>query len=465
MTTNTKNLPKALAVTGSIIAAFAVSGSASAQEGVNVSPETAFVFNTFLFLVSGMVVMFMAAGFCMLEVGLVRSKNAGTICVKNIALYSIAGLMFWIVGFNFAYPETWNGVLGFDGLFWNHVADDPLGDGYAPSANWYFQMVFVATCASIVSGTLAERIKLWPFLAFVAVLTGFLYPIQASWEWGEGWLDGLGFADFAGSTLVHATGGWAALAGAILLGARRGKYGPNGEIAAMPGSNLPLATLGTFILWLGWFGFNGGSVLALGSLDAATQVADVFVNTNVAAAAGVLGAMVTSQVMFKRVILPFALNGAIGGLVMVTAEPLLPTMYVAALVGALGGVVVVVGVQLLDRLQIDDVVGAIPAHLFCGILGTLAVPLSNADATFGVQLLGVVASGAFVFALSFATWSALKATMGIRSDEQSEVEGLDKAELGVSAYPEFSMSGDAPTFRNVPLQASGASSSMPLASE
>ncbi|MEM9838835.1 MAG: ammonium transporter [Pseudomonadota bacterium] len=451
----------------SAAAALAFSPLASASAQTTISPETAYVFNTFLFLVAGMVVMFMAAGFCMLEVGLVRSKNAGTICVKNISLYSIAGLMFWFIGYNIAYPGEFNGVLGMDGLFWTKADATPLETGYARSSDWYFQMVFVATAASIVSGTLAERIKLWPFLAFVAVLTGLLYPIQASWEWGEGWLDALGFSDFAGSTLVHATGGWAALAGAIMLGARNGKYKEDGTVTPMPGSNLPLATLGTFILWLGWFGFNGGSVLVLGSLEKSTEVANVFVNTNTAAAAGVMGAMITSQVLFKRTILPFALNGAIGGLVAITAEPLFPSMPLAAAIGLTGGVIVTLGVPLLDRFKIDDVVGAIPAHLMCGIFGTLVVPLSNPDANFGVQLLGVVAIGAFVFSASMLVWGVLKATVGIRSCEQSEEEGLDKAELGVSAYPEFSLMDGGPTYGSTTSTdySSAVSSSMPLASE
>ena len=442
------------------VAAVAVSGGASAQDAAAVSAETAYVFNTFLFLVAGMVVMFMAAGFCMLEVGLVRSKNAGIICVKNIALYSIAGLMFWIVGYNLAYPGDFNNLLGSAGLLWHPGDDSPLETGYAASSDWYFQMVFVATAASIVSGTVAERIKLWPFLAFVALLTGVIYPIQASWEWGGGWLDDMGFSDFAGSTLVHATGGWAALAGAILLGARSGKYGPNGEVAAMPGSNLPLATLGTFILWLGWFGFNGGSVLALGSLDAATQVANVFVNTNIAAAAGVVAAMLTSHLLFGRVVLPFALNGAIGGLVAITAEPLMPSLALAAFIGAVGGVISTTGVVLLDRFRIDDVVGAIPAHLFCGIWGTMVVPLSNPEADLGVQMLGILAIGAFVFGISMLIWYGMKATVGIRSCERSEEEGLDIAELGISAYPEFGLTRT-PTGGYAP----GASSSWPLASE
>ncbi|NNU17229.1 ammonium transporter [Parvularcula sp. ZS-1/3] len=413
-------------------------GVASAQEAAPaVTPEVAFIFNSFLFLVAGMVVMFMAAGFCMLEVGLVRSKNAATICLKNISLFAIAGIMFWLIGYNITYPGEFNGVFGFAGAFWGGAGEADLETGYAASSDWYFQMVFVATAASIVSGTLAERIKLWPFLAFVAVLTGVIYPVQASWEWGAGWLDGLGFSDFAGSTLVHSTGGWAALMGALFLGAREGKYGKNGEVAPFPGSNLPLATLGTFILWLGWFGFNGGSVLALGTVEAATQVSDVFIKTNLAAAAGVLVAVGLSQVIYGRVILPFALNGAIGGLVAITAEPLMPSMPLAAFIGGVGGAIVVGGVPLLDKLKIDDVVGAIPAHLFAGIWGTMVVPLSNPDASFGVQFLGVIAIGAFVSAASAIVWAVLKYTSGIRSDVEHERDGLDMGEMGLSAYPEW----------------------------
>ncbi|MEO1659060.1 MAG: ammonium transporter [Pseudomonadota bacterium] len=412
---------------------------AMAQDAVpDVSAETQFIFNTFLFLVAGMVVMFMAAGFCMLEVGLVRSKNAAAICIKNIALFSIAGLMFWLTGYNFAYPGEFGGIFGFGGLFWSADDTNALETGYSASSDWYFQMVFVATAASIVSGTLAERIKIWPFLAFVAVLTGFLYPIQASWEWGGGFLDSqFGFSDFAGSTLVHSTGGWAALAGVIILGARTGKYGENGEVAAMPGSNLPLATLGTFILWLGWFGFNGGSQLALGTLDDAASVANIFVNTNIAAAAGVMGAMAASQIVFKRLCLPSALNGAIGGLVAITAEPLMPSIPLAVFIGGVGGVLASLAVPVLDKFKIDDVVGAIPAHLVCGIWGTLVVPISNPEATFGGQIVGIIANGVFVFSISLVVWVILDKTIGIRAHSDHERDGLDQGELGLSAYPDF----------------------------
>lgn len=406
-----------------------------------VDPEVDYVFNSLLFLVGGMVVMFMAAGFCMLEVGMVRSKNAATICLKNISLYSIAGIMFYLVGYHLMYGQA-NAYWGGLDLFWGAddagaLAGDIEAGGYAAGSDWFFQMVFCATAASIVSGTLAERIKLWPFLLFTAILTGIIYPIQGSWEWGGGWLDQLGFSDFAGSTLVHSAGGWAALTGALILGARKGKFLPNGQIGVFPGSSLPLATLGVFILWLGWFGFNGGSQLALGSATNAIAVSNIFINTNLAAAMGVVAAMAASQAVYKKVDLTMALNGAIGGLVAITAEPLTPTPGMALLIGGIGGILVVVTVPLLDKLKIDDVVGAIPAHLVCGIWGTLAVPLTNAEASFSAQILGIVAVGVFVSASSTGLWLLLKNTIGIRASEEEELLGLDRTELGLEAYPEF----------------------------
>jgi Amt family ammonium transporter len=409
-----------------------------------VSPETAYVFNTFLFLVCGFLVMFMAAGFTMLESGMVRSKNVATICVKNISLFAIAGLMYWLVGYNLMYGIAEGGYIG--ELFSVWSADDSaiagetpdFSGGYASGSDWYFQMVFCATTASIVSGTIAERMKLWPFLIFTLFLTGFIYPIVGSWEWGTGWLDAMGFSDFAGSTLVHSTGGWAALAGAVILGARAGKYGPNGEVNPIPGSSMPLATLGTFILWLGWFGFNGGSQLALGSGADAAAISNIFINTNMAAAAGVVAAMVASNLLYGKIDLTMCLNGAIGGLVSITAEPLTPSIPAAAFIGAVGGVLVVLAVPLLDKFKVDDVVGAIPAHLVCGIWGTLIVPLTNSDATYSVQAIGVVAVGIFTMVASGIIWSILKAVMGIRVDEDGEMLGLDKEELGIEAYPEFS---------------------------
>ena len=409
-----------------------------------VSPETAYVFNTFLFLVCGFLVMFMAAGFAMLESGMVRSKNVATICLKNISLFSIAGLMYWLVGYNLMYGIEEGGYIGELFSIWS--ADDSaiageapdFSGGYAAGSDWYFQMVFCATTASIVSGTIAERMKLWPFLIFTLFLTGFIYPIVGSWEWGTGWLDAMGFSDFAGSTLVHSTGGWAALAGAIILGARAGKYGPNGEVTPIPGSSMPLATLGTFVLWLGWFGFNGGSQLALGSGADAAAISNIFINTNMAAAAGVVAAMIASNALYGKIDLTMALNGAIGGLVSITAEPLTPSIPAAAFIGAVGGVLVVLAVPLLDKMKVDDVVGAIPAHLVCGIWGTMIVPLTNSDASYGVQAIGVISVGIFTMVASGILWSALKATVGIRVEDDGELLGLDKSELGIEAYPEFS---------------------------
>ncbi|MGF1463161.1 MAG: ammonium transporter [Maricaulaceae bacterium] len=406
---------------------------------------SAYVDNTFLFLVSGMVVMFMAAGFCMLEAGLVRQKNAATICLKNISLYALAGLAFYLCGYELMY----GGQTPFFGVPGPWAPSDSLDTGYASASDWFFQMVFVATAASVVSGALAERIKLWPFLIFVVLLCGLIYPIQGAWKWGGGWLDALGFQDFAGSTLVHSTGGWAALTGAILLGPRTGKFDAQGRVRAMPGSNLPLAALGTFVLWMGWFGFNGGSQLALGTEADANAVAMIFANTNTAAAAGVVAAMALSQVRYGKVDLTLALNGAIGGLVSITAGPLDPALWQAMIIGGLGGILVVLVVPLLDRLRIDDVVGAIAAHLACGIWGTLAVawttqaeglgPLSQ----LGVQALGVLAIGLFVSIASALIWLALKASFGIRASQEDEYQGLDIAECGLEAYPEFSVSGKA----------------------
>jgi len=404
--------------------------------------ESAYVFNTLLFLMCGFLVMFMAAGFAMLESGMVRAKNVGTICVKNISLYSVAGIMFYLVGYNLLYGIDEGGYLGSLSIWGGDdsalTADTPdFSGGYSTGSDWYFQMVFVATAASIVSGTVAERIKLWPFLGFVVLLTAFIYPIQASWVWGGGWLSAAGFSDFAGSTLVHSVGGWAALVGAILLGARAGKYGADGSVTPIPGSSMPLATLGTFILWLGWFGFNGGSQLALGSAIDAAAVADIFINTNMAAAAGVVAAMIATQLLYGKVDLTMALNGAIGGLVSITAEPLAPSIGQALFIGAVGGILVVLAVPLLDKLKIDDVVGAIPAHLVCGIWGTMIVPLSNSGTAFGTQFLGVISIGVFAVIASAIGWMLLKFTVGIRVSEEEELNGLDKSELGIEAYPEF----------------------------
>ncbi|CAI8362456.1 MAG: Ammonium transporter NrgA [Hyphomonas sp. TMED17] len=411
--------------------------TAIAQEASDVS---AYVDNSYLFLIGGLIVMFMAAGFLCLEAGLVRSKNASMQSTKNIALFSVAGLMFWLVGYNVAYPGStllndWIGVPA--AMPW--TPSESLDTGYASSSDWFFQMVFVATAASIVSGTVAERVKLLPFLIFTAVLTAFIYPTVASWEWGGGALDAqFGFSDFAGSTLVHSTGGWAALAGAIIIGPRLGKYSASG-VSPMPGSNIPLAALGTFILWFGWFGFNGASQLAAGTFDDINAVSTIFANTNMAAVGGVLAAMLTTAILYKGKVDPtMAFNGAIGGLVSITAEPLAPTMGLSVLIGAVGGVLVVLTVPLLDKLKIDDVVGAIPAHLVCGIWGTMIVPLSNGDASYFGQFVGVAATAIFVSGASAIAWTLLKGTLGVRVSEETEQLGLDRAETGVEAYPEFS---------------------------
>jgi len=426
------------ALGGLLIADPASAQDTAAAASPEVSADGKFVFNTLLFLIGGFLVMWMAAGFAMLEAGLVRSKNVTMQCTKNIALYSVAGLMFWVVGYNLMYDGVDGGYFG---SFTPKLIPDPASEtadaGYAAASDWFFQMVFCATAASIVSGTVAERVKIWPFIIFVIVLTGFIYPIQGSWEWGAGWLDQMGFSDFAGSTLVHSAGGWAALAGAIIIGARKGKYGPGGQINPMPGSNLPLATLGTFILWLGWFGFNGGSQLAMGTIADASSVSKIFVNTNLAAAAGVVAALVLTQIMYGKVDLTMALNGALAGLVSITAEPLTPSPVMAIMIGAVGGVIVVFFVPLLDKLKIDDVVGAIPVHLIAGIWGTMAVPITNGDATFYVQGVGVVAIGAFVLVASSIVWLLLKFTVGLRPSEEAEYNGLDSSELGLEAYPEF----------------------------
>jgi len=422
------------------LALLGLAGPAGAQEAGGVPAESRFVFNTLSFLMNGFLVMWMAAGFTMLEAGLVRKRSVGTQLLKNVALYSTAGIMYFLVGYNLMYAGVDGGVFGTPMPWSPNDAAIETGDysaGYASASDWFFQMVFVATAASIISGTLAERVRVWPFLLFVVVLTGILYPITGSWQWGGGWLAEMGFADFAGSTIVHSVGGWAALAGALMLGARNGKYAPDGTVHPMLGSSLPLATLGTFILWLGWFGFNGGSQLALGSAADAVAMANIFVNTNLAAAGGVVAALVLSEILYKKVDLTFVLNGAIAGLVAITAEPLTPSPGLAVLIGAVGGAIVVLTVPLLDRLKIDDVVGAIPAHLFAGIWGTLVVPVSNADASFITQLIGIVAIGAFTFLASLVLWFVLKSTLGIRIAEQDEAAGIDQVELGMEAYPEF----------------------------
>ena len=426
-----------LAVMGAGLAA-APAFAQEADPAGAVSGGTAYILNTLLFLIGGFLVMWMAAGFAMLEAGLVRSKNVSMQCLKNIGLFSIAGIMFWLIGYSIAYP-------GFEGGFFG-IADFPyamqaVGEadtetGYSVASDWFFQMVFCATTASIVSGTLAERIKIWPFFIFTFGLTGFIYPVVVSWEWGAGWLDAMGFSDFAGSTLVHSTGGWAALAGALILGPRLGRY-VDGKVVAFPGSSIPLATLGTFILWLGWFGFNGASQLAMGTIEDASDISRIFVNTNLAACAGVIAAIILTQILYKKIDITMALNGALAGLVSITAEPLTPSVPAALFIGAIGGIIVVLAVPLLDKLKIDDVVGAIPVHLLAGIWGTLIVPLTNADVPFVAQLTGVVATGVFVMITAGIIWSVLKMTLGLRPTPEEEMDGLDKVEVGVEAYPEF----------------------------
>jgi len=442
MKNSMKNLYKVFAVAGVALASATLLADPAFAA---VSEESAYIFNSFLFLVTGAMVMFMAAGFAMLEAGMVRTKNVATICLKNLSLYSIAGIMYYLIGYNLMYDGVDGGYIG-SFLMW--AADDAAalaeegaafgeGAGYAASSDWYFQMVFVATAASIVSGTLAERIKLWPFLAFVVVLTGVIYPIQGAWQWGGGWLSEMGFSDFAGSTIVHSVGGWAALSGAIFLGPRIGKFTADGRVNPLPGSSLPLATLGTFILWLGWFGFNGGSQLALGSAADAVAVANIFVNTNIAAAGGVMAAMVLTQMLYGKVDLTMALNGALAGLVSITAGPDTPSLGAAVLIGAVGGTLVVFAVPLIDKMKIDDVVGAISVHLVAGIWGTMAVPLTNSDTSFVTQAIGVGSIGVFVFVASSVVWLTLKGIVGIRLDEEAEHMGADKSELGLEAYPEF----------------------------
>ena len=400
--------------------------------------ETAYIFNTLLFLVGGFLVMFMAAGFAMLEAGLVRSKNVSMQCLKNIALYSIAGIMYWAIGYNIMYVGVDGGYFGSVAFSYpfDDVGGDALDTGYSTASDWFYQMVFVATTASIVSGTVAERIKLWSFMIFTAVLTGILYPVTGAWTWGAGWLSEVGFSDFAGSTIVHSVGGWAALTGAIILGAREDKY-IGGRTIPMPGSSIPLATLGTFILWLGWFGFNGASQLAMGTIADVSDVSRIFANTNLAAAGGVVATVVLTQLMYKKIDVTMALNGALAGLVSITAEPLAPSGGAAILIGAVGGVIVVFAVPMLDKLKIDDVVGAIPVHLLAGIWGTLIVPATNSDASYGTQIMGIAAMGAFTIAASALVWYVLKVSIGIRASEEEEMMGMDKAEIGIEAYPEF----------------------------
>ncbi|MDB9717446.1 ammonium transporter [Candidatus Pelagibacter sp.] len=408
--------------------------SSAGMAETTVSAEVGFIFNTLLFLICGFLVMFMAAGFAMLESGMVTSKSVSVICAKNIGLYAIAGIMFWLVGYNLAYgiPEG-----GYIGTFTPWSDASAVDTGYADGSDWFFQMVFCATTVSICSGAMAERIKLWPFFLFAAILAGVIYPIVMGWQWGGGWLAEIGFSDFAGSTLVHSTGGAAALAGIMLLGARSGRFDSKGNPKALQpfaASSIPLVTIGVFILWLGWFGFNGGSQLALGTFDDAVAISTIFINTNLAACGGVLAAGAITRLMYGKTDVIQMLNGAIGGLVAITAEPLAPAPFAAILIGAVGGLIVVFGTKLLFSFKLDDVVGAIPAHLFAGIWGTLAVPLTNTDATFSAQLIGVLAVNIFVFGVSYIVWSVMKGLFGIRLSKEAETKGTDVTETGVIAY-------------------------------
>lgn len=411
--------------------------------------ELQYALDTFYFLVSGALVMWMAAGFAMLESGLVRSKNTTEILTKNIALFAIASTMYLVCGYQIMYEGGWllsgiatDGAESLDTLAESVYAEFAGEDAnaYSNAADFFFQVVFVATAMSIVSGAVAERMKLWAFLLFATVMTGFIYPMEGSWTWGGQSVFGLyelSYTDYAGSGIVHVAGAAAALAGVLVVGARKGKYGPNGQTNAIPGANLPLATLGTFILWLGWFGFNGGSTLSLDSVAAANEVAMVFVNTNAAASGGLIAALLVARVMFGKADLTMALNGALAGLVAITAEPADPTPLLAAIIGAVGGVIVIFSIVGLDKMRIDDPVGAISVHGVVGLWGVFAVLLSDAEATFSGQLVGVLTIFTWVFSASLIVWFIIKATIGVRVSEEAEFEGADIAECGMEAYPEF----------------------------
>ncbi|MBI57472.1 MULTISPECIES: ammonium transporter [Spongiibacter] len=406
--------------------------------------QVKYALDTFYFLVCGALVMWMAAGFAMLESGLVRSKNTTEILTKNISLFAIACTMYLLCGYTIMYGGSESGILP-DSWFGNSISDASVeevlaSDGeiyYSGSSDFFFQVVFVATAMSIVSGAVAERMKLWAFLAFAIVMTGVIYPLQGSWSWGGGFLSEAGFSDFAGSGIVHMCGAAAALAGVVFLGARKGKYGPNGQTNAIPGANLPLATLGTFILWMGWFGFNGGSELMVSNIDEANATAQVFVNTNAAASGGLIAALLVARVLFGKADLTMALNGALAGLVAITADPLSPGPLVATLIGAVGGVLVVFSILALDKVKIDDPVGAISVHGVVGLWGVMAVPLTNSDASFGAQIYGAVVIFAWTFIASSVVWLIIKAIMGLRVTEEEEYEGVDLSECGMEAYPEF----------------------------
>jgi len=406
--------------------------SSYAKAGVDA--EVAYIFNTFSFLVCGFLVMWMAAGFLFLESGLVTTRSVSTIAAKNIGKFAIVSIVFYLFGYNLGYGIPEGGYIGSFSIWTDNTS---LETGYSDASDWFFQALFVCATVSIVSGAVAERIKIWPFFAFAAILGGFIYPIQMGWEWGGGWLDSLGFSDFAGSTLVHACGGSAALAGIILLGPRLGRFTESGEPANMAPfapSSIPLVTLGTFILWMGWYGFNGGSQLALGSYEDATAMSKIFMNTQLAACGGCMAGAIITRLIGGKTDIVMMLNGALAGLVSITAEPLMPSPLLSIFIGAIGGVIMFYGTQLLNSLKLDDVVGAIPVHMFAGIWGTLIVPFTNPDASYAIQLFGVVSVCLFVFIFSYIVIYLLKISMGLRISEEAEKLGTDKAEIGVVAY-------------------------------
>ncbi|MEO9781707.1 MAG: ammonium transporter [Sedimentitalea sp.] len=431
--------------TAAALIALPTLGLAQEADTTPTNADIGFILTTFMFIMMGVLVFWMAAGFAMLEAGLVRSKNVTMQLTKNMALFSLAAIFYFLIGYNLMYPGDGWSIPGMLGAF-SLTSLEPVGlAGAEPDltyasvgSDFFFQLMFCAATASIVSGALAERIKLWPFLIFVVILTALIYPIQASWKWGGGFLDEAGFLDFAGSTVVHSVGGWAALTGALILGPRIGKYTKDGRVVPIPGSNLALATLGTFILWMGWFGFNGGSQLYMDTAGNVADISRILANTNAAAAAGAVAALILTQLLYKKPDLTMILNGALAGLVSITAEPLTPSLLSATLIGAVGGVIVVFAVPFLDKLKIDDVVGAVPVHLFAGIWGTIAVVFTNPDASLITQLYSILVVGVFVVVTSAVVWLILKAVMGIRVGEEEEINGLDMTELGMEAYPEFS---------------------------
>ena len=416
--------------TGFLICSLLISSGVYAAVDI----EVAYIFNTFSFLVCAFLVMWMAAGFCMLESGLVTTKSVSTIAAKNIGKFAIVSVMFYLVGYNLGYGDADNPYFGSFAVWSDNSS---LETGYSDYSDWLFQTLFVCATCSIVSGAVAERIKIWPFFIFSAILGGFIYPIQMSWEWGGGWLDSLEFADFAGSTLVHACGGAAALAGVMVLGPRLGRFTDDGSpqnMAPFAASSIPLVTLGTFILWMGWYGFNGGSQLALGSFEDSTAMSKIFMNTQLAACGGCIAGAVITRILGGKTDIIMMLNGALAGLVSITAEPLMPSPMLSIVIGAIGGVIMYFGTHFLEKMKLDDVVGAIPVHMFAGIFGTLVVPISNPDTSFAIQLLGVGSVCVFVFLISYLCLSIIKSTIGLRISDEAEKLGTDKAEVGVMAY-------------------------------